>query len=363
MARFSRPAVGLLIVGLGSLAAPLDTAVNIAFPSITRAFDLQVADIRWVVIAYVLTYASLMLAFGRLGDLLGYRRIFQIGLLVSALGFAACAAAPTYPLLLLGRMLQGVGIALTLSCAPGVGHLALRRARSHSRARHLHGHRRGRLGARASRRRLPGRACGLAGGILAARTPRTGGPGAVLAHPIHPQARLDARLRCPRRGTARHMDERPPARVRRPRRAVRPRSPARAGAAGGTRLRGLPEARDAPPPAPDQAVAVPRRRLRHHERCQHCREPSRLHRAAAGALLPRADRPHGHHFRRRPAGVRCRRHRRRLLAGGTAGGAGRGSTAGARGRGAQHRRAVDHLDLDARPLRSSSSACRCCYRA
>jgi MFS family permease len=120
MARFSRPAVGLLIVGLGSLAAPLDTAVNIAFPSITRAFDLQVADIRWVVIAYVLTYASLMLAFGRLGDLLGYRRIFQIGLLVSALGFGACSVASTYPLLLLGRMLQGVGIALTLSCAPAL---------------------------------------------------------------------------------------------------------------------------------------------------------------------------------------------------------------------------------------------------
>ena len=120
MARYSRPAVGLLIVGLGILAAPLDTAVNIAFPSITQAFDLQVQDIRWVVIAYVLTYASLMLAFGRLGDLLGYRRIFQLGLLVSAAGFAACSAAPTYRLLLLGRMLQGVGIALTLSCAPAL---------------------------------------------------------------------------------------------------------------------------------------------------------------------------------------------------------------------------------------------------
>ena len=120
MPRLSRPAVGLLIVGLGILAAPLDTAVNIAFPSITQAFDLQVQDIRWVVIAYVLTYASLMLVFGRLGDLLGYRRIFQLGLLVSAVGFAACSLAPTYRLLLLGRMLQGVGIALTLSCAPAL---------------------------------------------------------------------------------------------------------------------------------------------------------------------------------------------------------------------------------------------------
>ena len=112
--------VGLSIVGLGIVAAPLDTAVNIAFPNITQAFDLQVQDIRWVVIAYVLTYASLMLVFGRLGDLLGYRRIFQLGLLVSAAGFVACSLAPTYRLLLLGRMLQGVGIALTLSCAPAI---------------------------------------------------------------------------------------------------------------------------------------------------------------------------------------------------------------------------------------------------
>jgi MFS family permease len=120
MPSLPRSRVGLLIVGLGILAAPLDTAVNIAFPSITQAFDLQVQDIRWVVIAYVLTYASLMLVFGRLGDLLGYRRIFQLGLLVSAAGFMACSLAPTYRLLLLGRMLQGVGIALTLSCAPAL---------------------------------------------------------------------------------------------------------------------------------------------------------------------------------------------------------------------------------------------------
>jgi MFS family permease len=112
--------VGLLILALGILSAPLDTAVNIALPSITDAFALKVQDIRWIVIAYVLTYASLMLVFGRLGDLLGYRPMFQLGLLVSAAGFAACASAPSYHLLLLGRMLQGVGIALTLSCAPAL---------------------------------------------------------------------------------------------------------------------------------------------------------------------------------------------------------------------------------------------------
>src|SRR4029453_13706581 len=115
-----RSKLGLLVVGLGTIAAPLDTAVNIAFPSITHAFALDVEDIRWVVIAYVLTYASLMLIFGKLGDLLGYRHIFQLGLLVSAAGFAACALAPTYGLLLLGRVAQGIGIALTLSCGPAL---------------------------------------------------------------------------------------------------------------------------------------------------------------------------------------------------------------------------------------------------
>ena len=115
-----RPALGLAVVCFGTLAAPLDSAVNIAMPSITRAFDIEIADIRWVVIAYVLTYSSLLLIFGKLGDLFGYRRIFQAGLLVSAAGFAACGLAPSFGLLLAGRSLQGIGIALTLSCAPAL---------------------------------------------------------------------------------------------------------------------------------------------------------------------------------------------------------------------------------------------------
>ena len=120
MSRPPRPQSGLLLVALGTLLAPLDTAVNIAFPSITRAFELELADIRWVVIAYVLTYASLMLACGRLGDLVGYRPVFQLGLVMSALGLAICSLAPSYALLLGGRSLQGLGIALTLSCGPAL---------------------------------------------------------------------------------------------------------------------------------------------------------------------------------------------------------------------------------------------------
>ena len=116
----ARPEVGLLVIGLGTLVAPLDTAVNIAFPSMTEAFELRLEAIRWVVIAYVLTYASLMLVCGRLGDLVGYRPIFQLGLALSALGLIGCAMAPSYALLLLAPHAAGVGIALTLSCGPAL---------------------------------------------------------------------------------------------------------------------------------------------------------------------------------------------------------------------------------------------------
>jgi MFS family permease len=102
------------------IAAPLDSAVNIAFPSITRAFARDLQDIRWVVISYVLTYSSLLLIFGKLGDLVGYRVVFQAGLAACAAGFAACSLAGSFEALLVGRMLQGIGIALVLSCAPAL---------------------------------------------------------------------------------------------------------------------------------------------------------------------------------------------------------------------------------------------------
>jgi MFS family permease len=110
-------------VGLGASIAPLDFAVNIAFPAITQAFALQTASIRWVAVSYVLTYGSLMLGFGALGDRIGYRRVFRAGLMLAAIAFAACALAPTYGWLLAARVAQGIAVALTLSCAPAMATL------------------------------------------------------------------------------------------------------------------------------------------------------------------------------------------------------------------------------------------------
>lgn len=111
------------MVSLGASLATMDLAVNVAFPSITAAFALETRSIRWVVICYVLTYSSLMLAFGKLGDRIGHRRVFRAGLLVCALAFVLCALAPDYPSLLAARIVQGVGTALVLSCAPALATL------------------------------------------------------------------------------------------------------------------------------------------------------------------------------------------------------------------------------------------------
>lgn len=111
---------GLLIVGLGTVIVPLDTSVNIAFPDITDRFAIPLPAIQWLVISYVLTYASLMLVFGKLGDLFGHKRIFLIGLVLSALAFGLCGLSPAYHWLLLARALQGLGAALVLSCGPAL---------------------------------------------------------------------------------------------------------------------------------------------------------------------------------------------------------------------------------------------------
>ncbi|MBN8891687.1 MAG: MFS transporter, partial [Rhodospirillales bacterium] len=114
------PLLRLLVVGLGTLVVPLDSMVNVAFPAIVGHFAIPIAGIQWVVIGYVLAQSSLLLAFGRVGDMLGYRRIFLLGSAWSGVAFALCALAPSFGWLLLARVLQGIGAGLLLSCGPAL---------------------------------------------------------------------------------------------------------------------------------------------------------------------------------------------------------------------------------------------------
>ncbi|HSG77920.1 MAG TPA: MFS transporter [Burkholderiales bacterium] len=110
----------LAIVLFGTVVAPLDSAVNAAFPAITAAFSLEVAAIQWLVIAYMVTFSSLIIVSGRVADLFGHRRVFGWGLAVSALAFLGCGLAPGYGGLLAARVVQGVGVAFLLGAGPAL---------------------------------------------------------------------------------------------------------------------------------------------------------------------------------------------------------------------------------------------------
>lgn len=103
----------LLATVLGSSVAMLtSTVVNVALPAIGRDFGAGVSGLQWVVNAYMLALASLILVGGSLGDRYGRRRIFVLGTVWFTVASILCALAPTLPLLVLARVLQGVGGAL-----------------------------------------------------------------------------------------------------------------------------------------------------------------------------------------------------------------------------------------------------------
>lgn len=112
--------LAVLVIGLGTLIAPLDTAVNVAFPAITAAFEIPISEIQWIITMFGLAQVSLTIAFGKLGDRYGHRRVFMVGLLFSAVALALCAVAWSYPSLVTMRVLQGVGAGLVMACGPAL---------------------------------------------------------------------------------------------------------------------------------------------------------------------------------------------------------------------------------------------------
>ena len=108
-----RGLLALSAVTLGSGIALLDgTIVAIALPTIGRDLDADLAGLQWITNGYVLTLASLILVGGGLGDRLGRRRVYLVGVVWFALASLGCALAPSTEWLVASRMVQGVGAAL-----------------------------------------------------------------------------------------------------------------------------------------------------------------------------------------------------------------------------------------------------------
>src|SRR4029077_9829534 len=99
-------AVGLFMIMLDN------TIVNVALPSIEHSLHMSISSLEWIVTAYALTFAALLITGGKLGDLYGRRKMFTAGLVIFTLASLACGLAPSAGILIAARAVQGVGAAL-----------------------------------------------------------------------------------------------------------------------------------------------------------------------------------------------------------------------------------------------------------
>ena len=101
--------------------ATLDgSIVNIALPSIGRAFGVDLAVVEWVVVAYLLVIGSLLLPFGRLGEVVSFRRVYLAGFAVFTGASVLCGAAPEIRALVGFRAVQGIGAAMLMAMGPAI---------------------------------------------------------------------------------------------------------------------------------------------------------------------------------------------------------------------------------------------------
>src|ERR1700759_1524986 len=106
----------LVAVVTGVFMLLLDvTIVNVALPDIEKSLGAKLSDLQWVIDAYALTLAALLLTAGSLADLYGRRRSFALGIVVFTAGSALCGAAQSPLFLTLSRAFQGVGGAIMFS--------------------------------------------------------------------------------------------------------------------------------------------------------------------------------------------------------------------------------------------------------
>src|SRR5215204_5932840 len=111
----------LYVLCVGMLMIVLDaTIVNVALPSIQGDLGFSQSDLAWVVNAYLITFGGLLLLAGRLGDLLGRRKIFLWGLAVFVAASLLCGASQSEGMLIGARLLQGIGGAMTSAVILGM---------------------------------------------------------------------------------------------------------------------------------------------------------------------------------------------------------------------------------------------------
>ena len=106
----------LAAVMLGGIMGPIDASiVNVILPTMAEYFHAPIATAQWVPLIYLLTISSLLLFYGRLGDILGYKRVYLWGLACFVVTSAFCGLSPTIYWLIAFRALQGIGAGMMMS--------------------------------------------------------------------------------------------------------------------------------------------------------------------------------------------------------------------------------------------------------
>jgi EmrB/QacA subfamily drug resistance transporter len=113
--------LALVVLCVGMLMIVLDvTVVNVALPSIQNDLGFSQSNLAWVVNAYLISFGGLLLLAGRLGDLVGRKRVFMIGLATFTIASLLCGLAQSQGMLIAARFVQGVGGALTSAVILGM---------------------------------------------------------------------------------------------------------------------------------------------------------------------------------------------------------------------------------------------------
>lgn len=103
-------------LSLSMLMPSLDTSIaNAGLPTLAKAFAASFPEIQWIVLAYLLAITTLIVSVGRLGDIIGRRRLLLAGIAIFTVASLLCGLAPTLALLITARAIQGVGAAIMMA--------------------------------------------------------------------------------------------------------------------------------------------------------------------------------------------------------------------------------------------------------
>jgi EmrB/QacA subfamily drug resistance transporter len=121
----------LASLSVSAMLAAMGTSIaNVGLPAIAHAFAASFQAVQWIALAYLLAITTLIVSVGRLGDLVGRRRLLLAGIAVFGLGSLLCGVAPTLVLLIAARALQGVGAAIMMALSLALVSETVPKARS-----------------------------------------------------------------------------------------------------------------------------------------------------------------------------------------------------------------------------------------